>query len=387
MMQPAWRMVDIVSRLLEPDERDAVCGDLAESGASGRAALAGVLGLVVRRQGALWTHGAPWLALVGVVLPCGVLLSHASRWWADGWAIDGFMYLHRWTWSLLQENSGFRDAFLTTGARDLARAAALVGLSWASGVWLASLSRRTLWVTGTLFALTVMGATLGTTTTARVSPYNAEVFMVPFYGMLLPGLSRILFVLLPALRGMRRRTRPSGPRWRGWVAIVLTIEALTMTTGRGLQAAMSFGRVTTAPEPRRPAPDFELRDATGTPVKLSAYQGKVVLLDFWATWCAGCKQEIPWYIEFETKYRPQGLVSIGVAMDDEGWTTVKPYLADHPINYHIVVADPEIAKSYHITSLPVTLLIDRQGRIVDNHLGVVDKDAWEQKIQALLHER
>jgi cytochrome c biogenesis protein CcmG/thiol:disulfide interchange protein DsbE len=138
---------------------------------------------------------------------------------------------------------------------------------------------------------------------------------------------------------------------------------------------------------RKPATDFVLRDAKGAEVQLADFKGQVLLLDFWATWCGGCKQEIPWFIEFDTKYRAKGLASLGVAMDDEGWQTVKPYLAEHPISYPIVVANVDTAKQYGITNLPVTLLIDRQGRIADMHVGVVAKDAWEQRIQELLRER
>ncbi len=141
------------------------------------------------------------------------------------------------------------------------------------------------------------------------------------------------------------------------------------------------------PAARSAAPDFALRDAGGAIVKLSDYKGKVVLLDFWATWCGGCKQEIPWYLEFDKKYRGEGLAAIGVAMDDEGWKTVKPYLAEHPISYPIVIGGDEVIHAYHVTNLPVTLLIDRDGRIADSHVGVVDKNAWEAEIQKLLHER
>jgi len=137
---------------------------------------------------------------------------------------------------------------------------------------------------------------------------------------------------------------------------------------------------------RRPAPTFTLKDADGAPVSLAAYKGKVVLLDFWATWCTGCKVEIPWYMEFQEKYSGQGLASIGVAMDDEGWQKVKPYLAQHPITYPIVLGDAAFGKRYGITALPVTLLIDREGRIADSHAGMVVKGAWEEEIQTLLRE-
>jgi peroxiredoxin len=137
---------------------------------------------------------------------------------------------------------------------------------------------------------------------------------------------------------------------------------------------------------RRGAPDFTLPDTNGTRVSLTDYRGQVVVLDFWATWCTGCKVEIPWFMEFHEKYNAEGLVTIGVAMDEEGWTPVREYLKEHPINYRIVTGYPDLMKPYEVTSLPVTLLIDRAGRIADAHVGVVDKEAWEEEIQTLLRE-
>ena len=137
---------------------------------------------------------------------------------------------------------------------------------------------------------------------------------------------------------------------------------------------------------RKAAPDFALTDATGAPITLSTYKGRVVLLDFWATWCTGCKVEIPWYMGFQKKYARQGLTSIGVAMDEEGWKVVTPYLSAHPINYPIVLGNPDLVQPYQITNMPVTLLIDRNGMIADAHVGMVVKNAWEKEIRQLLEE-
>ena len=95
---------------------------------------------------------------------------------------------------------------------------------------------------------------------------------------------------------------------------------------------------------RKAAPDFSREDATGAQLRLSQYRGKVVLLDFWATWCTGCKQEMPWYMEFADKYKADGLAVIGVSMDDEGWKVVKPFLAEKmKLNYPVIVGDAKLA--------------------------------------------
>jgi cytochrome c biogenesis protein CcmG/thiol:disulfide interchange protein DsbE len=177
-------------------------------------------------------------------------------------------------------------------------------------------------------------------------------------------------------------------RSAGWLAIVRVLVLLLGIAGvaavRGLPAAMTG---LPSAHDRKPAPDFTLTDANGAPVTLSGYRGRVVLLDFWATWCTGCKVEIPWYVEFQKKYARRGLTSIGVAMDEEGWEKVKPYLDEHPIGYPIVLGNPALVMPYQIENMPVTLLIDRHGRIADAHVGMVVKATWEKEIRRLLGER
>jgi thiol-disulfide isomerase/thioredoxin len=140
------------------------------------------------------------------------------------------------------------------------------------------------------------------------------------------------------------------------------------------------------PAARKPATNFSLPGRDGKPVQLSALKGKVVLLDFWATWCTGCKVEIPWFIEFDKAYRAKGLAAIGVSMDDEGWKTIEPYLKKNPISYTIVAGNFDAAAPYDITALPVTVLIDRTGRVAAKHVGVVNKKSFESELKQLLAE-
>jgi len=137
---------------------------------------------------------------------------------------------------------------------------------------------------------------------------------------------------------------------------------------------------------RKPSPGFTLIDAKRAPITLSDFKGKVVLLDFWATWCAGSKVEMPWYANFEGKYRGSGLVVIGVSMDEEGWAIVTPYLEAHSVSYSIVVGDADVSDRFGVASLPATLLIDRNGKIAARHYGLVDRAGFENEIRKLLKE-
>ena len=139
---------------------------------------------------------------------------------------------------------------------------------------------------------------------------------------------------------------------------------------------------------RHAAPDFALKDADGKTVRLSDYKGKVVLLDFWATYCGPCKIEIPWFMDFERKHKDQGFAVLGIDMDDEGWDAVKPFVADVGINYRVVVGNDSTADKFGgIEALPTTFLIDRDGKIADVHVGLTSKGEFENAIEQLLQAR
>jgi peroxiredoxin len=136
---------------------------------------------------------------------------------------------------------------------------------------------------------------------------------------------------------------------------------------------------------RKPAANFTLLDSNGAKVILASLKGKVVLLNFWATWCGPCQVEIPWFIEFNKTYKARGLAIVGVSMDEDGWKSVKPYLATKKIDYPIVVGTEDLAKAYGgVDSLPSTFIIDRDGKIAFAHTGLVGKDTYETEIRSLL---
>jgi peroxiredoxin len=142
-----------------------------------------------------------------------------------------------------------------------------------------------------------------------------------------------------------------------------------------------------APESRMPAPDFALIDSGGSTFQLANNRGKVVLLNFWATWCGPCEVEIPWFIEFQKTYKDRGFTVVGASTDYPGWKLVRPFIERRHMNYPVIISNPELAASYHhVEALPTTFLIDRQGRVAARHIGLASRRTYQAEILQLLSQ-
>jgi len=136
-----------------------------------------------------------------------------------------------------------------------------------------------------------------------------------------------------------------------------------------------------------PAPEIARADMDGRAFRLSELQGNVVVVNFWATWCGPCRAEIPGFIDLQEEMRDQGVIFVGVAMDDGGFDTVRPYVEKHGINYTQIVGDGSLARRFGSTGvLPTTFLIDAEGRIRYQHEGLLLKMALRPALKELLEE-
>ena len=133
------------------------------------------------------------------------------------------------------------------------------------------------------------------------------------------------------------------------------------------------------------APEFTLKTLEGKSVKLSDYRGKAVLLNFWATWCAPCKIEMPWFIELYQQYKPQGLEVVGVAMDDSSQKEIADFVKEMKVNYTILQGTEKVGDDYGgVQFLPETFILDRNGKIVKTMFGIHSESDFEDGIKQAL---
>jgi thiol-disulfide isomerase/thioredoxin len=148
----------------------------------------------------------------------------------------------------------------------------------------------------------------------------------------------------------------------------------------GSNQAQAFG-----PAKGSAAPDFELKSLDGKSVQLSSLKGKAVLVNFWATWCEPCKIEMPWLVDLQKKYGPDGLQIVGVAMDDSGEKTISDFARKMQVNYTILLGTEKVADQWGgVDGLPTSFFLDRDGKVVDRAMGLVSESVIEDAIKKSL---
>jgi peroxiredoxin len=137
----------------------------------------------------------------------------------------------------------------------------------------------------------------------------------------------------------------------------------------------------------KPAPDFTLQSLDGKNVQLSSYKGQAVLLNFWATWCGPCKIEMPWFVELQKEYGPQGLQIVGVAMDDASTEDITKFVKEMGVNYTILLGKEAVGQEYGgVNVLPTTFFIDRDGKIVAREFGLQSRSLFVDNIKKALSQ-
>jgi cytochrome c biogenesis protein CcmG/thiol:disulfide interchange protein DsbE len=165
--------------------------------------------------------------------------------------------------------------------------------------------------------------------------------------------------------------------------------------GAGTATVDESGRPTNAGKELPNEPDVTFKDLQGKDVPLSSFKGKVVVVNFWATWCEPCRVEIPWMIDFQQKFGDKGFTLLGVAMDEEGKSVVEPFVQktqfdvdghNMTMNYPIVLGNDDLAAKFGgLIGLPTSVVISRDGKVAKRFIGLVSHDQLEKTIQSLLN--
>ena len=177
---------------------------------------------------------------------------------------------------------------------------------------------------------------------------------------------------------------PAPAQKKNPLLVILTVAALLglVAVSNRFEASSSAGGAT-------------ITDLKGKPIDLEPYKGKVVVINFWATWCGPCLIEMPWFIEFQEKYAARGFTMLGIAMDDEGRSVVEPWVAEQrfeangqagaQLNYPMFIGSEPVAEAYGgIIGLPTTLVVNREGKIVNRFIGLASHEKLVAAIENLL---
>ena len=176
------------------------------------------------------------------------------------------------------------------------------------------------------------------------------------------------------------------------VALTLVVQRTRRIAAAPRPAGSQNGPATAAA--LEDAPNFSVKDLQGGDVSLAQYKGKVVLLNFWATWCEPCRIDIPWLIEFQNKYGARGFTVLGMAMDEGGKKDVDPFVKDErfdvdgqklAMNYPILIGNDAVGDSFGgLLGLPTTVLISRDGKKIKTFIGLVDHEKFVTAIEEQL---
>ncbi len=134
------------------------------------------------------------------------------------------------------------------------------------------------------------------------------------------------------------------------------------------------------------APDFTLQTIDGKPLKLSDLRGKAVLLNFWATFCEPCKVEMPWFVELQKEYGPQGFQIVGVANDDASSDEISKFAKNMGINYPILIGKDSVSDTYNVSVLPTTYFVDRDGKLIAREFGLQSRSVFVDHIKKALSQ-
>jgi cytochrome c biogenesis protein CcmG/thiol:disulfide interchange protein DsbE len=181
-----------------------------------------------------------------------------------------------------------------------------------------------------------------------------------------------------------------GSRAALWLAVAAVVAVAAFVVTRAPRGPLANGVPVAHPQAgddweRKAAPDFELSTLDGHRIRLSDLRGRVVLVNFWATWCAPCRVEMPWLSDFAVRYRDQGLTVLGISVDDGGRDRVERFVRERPVRYPILLNHGNVDQRYGgVRFLPQTFFVGRDGRIISRVYGIRTHADFERDIRSAL---